>query len=61
MYFSPLFLFSADDIWLLPLSGRLPLRVYTVAPQGDSGLVATLHSAMLWPQVCISISIRVTY
>lgn len=51
MYFSPLFLFSADDIRLLPLSGRLPLCVYAVAPQGDSGPVATLHSAMLWSQV----------
>lgn len=50
MLFSPS-IFLADDIWLLPLSGHLSLRVYSASPQSDSGPFTTPHVALLWPQV----------
>lgn len=41
----------ADDIWLLPLSGCLSVRVHPVAPEGDSGAFTAPYVAMLWPRV----------
>lgn len=43
--------FTADDIWLLLVCGRLPVRLHSAAPQGAAGPAPPPHPAMLWLQV----------
>lgn len=43
--------FLADDLWLLPVCGRIPVRLHSAAPQGAAGRAPPPHAAMLWLQV----------
>lgn len=47
--------FVADDLWLLPVHGRLPVRLHAAAAQGASGSAAPPHAAMLRLQVGASL------
>lgn len=49
------YFFVVDDLWLLPVHGRLPVRLHAAAAQGASGSVAPPHSAMLRLQVGASL------
>ncbi|XP_070994147.1 transmembrane anterior posterior transformation protein 1 homolog isoform X4 [Oncorhynchus clarkii lewisi] len=42
---------SADDLWLLPVSGCLPLRVHAASPPGAAGPATPPHPALLQPRV----------
>ena len=43
--------FPADDLWLIPVHGCLPVRLHPVAPQGVSGRAPSPHPSMLGVQV----------
>lgn len=45
------FCFSADDLWLLSVCGRLPVCLHPASPQGAAGCAPPPHPAMLWFQV----------
>ncbi len=45
------FLSVADDVWVFPVSGCVPVRVHSAAPQSAAGPAQTADTALLRPQV----------
>lgn len=43
--------FPADDLWLLPVCGCLPVRLHPAASPGAAGRAPPPHPAVLWLQV----------